>query len=134
MTRPIQQSVTLNAAPRELFSTFLDSRKHAAVTGAPARIGRKAGAAFKAFGGQLSGRNLLVVPGRLIVQSWRSRGWKASDPDSILILEFSKTRGGGRIDLVHVGVPQHDRRGVTNGWKTYYWAPWQKQLASGRAR
>jgi choline dehydrogenase-like flavoprotein len=31
-----------------LFSTFLDSRKHAAVTGAPARIGKKAGAAFKA--------------------------------------------------------------------------------------
>lgn len=134
MTRPIQQSVTLNAGPRELFSTFLDSTKHAAVTGAPARIGKKAGAAFKAFGGQLSGRNLLVVPGRLIVQSWRSRGWKAGDPDSILILEFRKTRGGGRIDLVQVGVPLHDRRGVINGWKKYYWVPWQRRLAPGEAR
>src|SRR5260221_321891 len=37
MTRPIQQSLTLNAAPRELFNTFLDSKKHAALTGAPAK-------------------------------------------------------------------------------------------------
>lgn len=134
MTRPIQQSVTLHAAPRELFNTFLDSKKHTALTGAPAKVGKKAGAAFTAFAGQLSGRTLLVVPGRLIVQSWRSKGWKASDPDSILILEFSKTKAEGRIDLVHVGVPPHDRRGVTNGWKRYYWVPWQKRLAAGRVR
>jgi activator of HSP90 ATPase len=134
MTRPIQQSVTLNAAPSELFNTFLDSKKHKVLTGAPAKIGKKVGAPFTAFGGQLSGRNLLVVQGRLIVQSWRSKGWKASDPDSILILEFSRTKSGGRIDLVHVGVPQHDRRGVTNGWKKYYWIPWQKRLASGHVR
>jgi hypothetical protein len=70
----------------------------------------------------------------LIVQSWRSKGWKARDPESILILEFSKTKGGGRIDLVHVGVPQHDRRGVANGWKKYYWVPWHKRLAARRVR
>ena len=44
MTRPIQQSVILKAAPRELFNTFLDSKKHAALTGAPATLGKKAGA------------------------------------------------------------------------------------------
>jgi activator of HSP90 ATPase len=134
MSRPIQQSVTLSTVPRELFTTFLDSKKHTALTGAPAKIGKKAGAAFTAFGGQLSGRTLLVVPGRLIVQSWRSKGWKASDPHSILILEFTKTKAGARIDLVHVGVPQHDRRGVSNGWKKYYWAPWRRRLASGEVR
>ena len=134
MTRPIQLSVTLNATPRELFNTYLDPRKHTALTGAPAKIGKKVGAVFTAFGGELSGRTLLVVPGRLIVQSWRSKGWKTSDSDSILVLEFSKAKGGGRIDLVHVGVPQHDRRGVTKGWKKYYWVPWQKRLASGRAQ
>lgn len=35
MTPPIWQSVTLNASPEELYETFLDSKKHAAVTGAP---------------------------------------------------------------------------------------------------
>lgn len=130
--RAIQQSVTLNASPRELFNTFLDSKKHAALTGAPARLGRKAGARFTAFGSQLLGRNLLVVPGRVIVQSWRSKGWKAGDSDSVLILTFHKAGAGGRIDLVHVGVPKHDYAGVTKGWKKYYWIPWRLRLRKRR--
>jgi activator of HSP90 ATPase len=129
MSRPIQQSITLSASPRKLFNTFIDSKKHTAPTGAPAELGREVGAPVTAFGGQLVGRNWLVVPGRLIVQAWRSKEWKASDPDSILILEFSKTKGGGRIDLVHVGVPEHDHKGVMKGWKKYYWTPWKKRLA-----
>jgi activator of HSP90 ATPase len=134
MSRRIQQSVTLSTVPWELFTTCLDSKKHTALTGAPAKIGKKAGAAFTAFGGQLSGRTLLLVPGRLIVQSWRSNGWKANDPHSIQILEFTKTKAGARIDLVHLGVPQPDRRGVSNGWKKHYWAPWRRLLASGEVR
>jgi activator of HSP90 ATPase len=132
MTRAIEQSVTLRAPVRTLFDTFMDSKKHSALTGAPATIGAKAGARFSAFGGQLLGRNLLIVPGRLIVQSWRSKGWKVSDPDSILILGFAKAKGGGRIDLVHVGVPEHDHKNVTKGWKQYYWVPWRRRLLKHR--
>ncbi len=129
MTPPIQQSIVLKAPPEELFDTFLDSRKHSAATGMPAKASRRVGAGFTAFGGALRGRNLLVVPKRMIVQAWRSRQWKASDPDSILVLCFSKVRGGGRIDLVHVNVPAHDQKGVTQGWPKYYWAPWKAYLA-----
>ena len=94
MTRSIRQSVTLNASPEELYETFLDSRKHAAVTGAPAKINRKVGGRFTAFNGQLRGRTLLVEPKRLIVQAWRSSQWKPEDPDSILVLQFSKAAQG----------------------------------------
>ena len=129
MTRAIQQSVTLNASPAELYEAFLDSKKHSAVTGAPAKISRTAGGRFTAFGGQLRGRTLLTVPKRLIVQAWRSSQWKAGEPDSILILRFSKAAPGGTIDLVHVNVPAHDHKGVTQGWRIYYWKPWKSYLA-----
>ena len=95
----------------------------------PAKVSRRVGAGFTTFGGALRGRNLLIVSRRMIVQAWRSRQWKASDPDSILVLWFSKARGGGRIDLVHVNVPAHDHKGVTRGWPKYYWAPWKAYLA-----
>ena len=130
MTPPIRQSIVLKAPPEELFDTFLDSRKHSAATGMPAKVSRRVGAGFTAFGGALRGRNLLIVSRRMIVQAWRSRQWKASDPDSILVLCFSKARGGGRIDLVHVNVPAHDHKGVTRGWPKYYWAPWKAYLAN----
>jgi activator of HSP90 ATPase len=129
MTRAIQQSVVLKASPEELFDTFLDSKKHSAATGMPAKVSRRTGGAFSAFGGKILGRTLMTVPGKMIVQSWRASHWKDEDLDSILVLRFSKAPGGGRIDLVHAGVPEHDHKGVTQGWPTFYWKPWKAYLA-----
>jgi activator of HSP90 ATPase len=129
MTRAIQQSIVLKASPEELFDTFLDSRKHTAATGMPAKVSRRTGGAFSAFGGKILGRTLMTVPGKMIVQSWRASQWKDEDLDSILVLRFSKAPGGGRIDLVHAGVPEHDHKGVTEGWPTFYWKPWKAYLA-----
>jgi activator of HSP90 ATPase len=132
MTKAIQQSVEFDASRETLYEMYIDSRKHSKATGQQAKLRRKAGAAFTAFGGRLRGRNLLIVPQRMIVQTWRSAMFKKTDPDSILILTFSKTSSGARVDLVHVNVPQHDHRGVTQGWKKYYWEPWRAYLAAGR--
>ena len=111
MTEAIQQSVEFRIAPAVLYEMYMDSKKHSQATGAPAKLGRRAGAAFTAFGGELLGKNLLIVPKKMIVQSWRAAHWKKSDPDSILVLTFSKTKSGGRVDLVHVNVPEHDHQG-----------------------
>jgi activator of HSP90 ATPase len=128
MTPVIQQSVRFRAAPQTLFEMYLDSKKHSQTTGVPARISRKAGGRFRAFKGALEGKNLLIVPGKQIVQLWRAAHWKKED-SSILILTFSKVAGGAQIDLVHVGVPAYDHKGVRKGWPKYYWKPWKRYLA-----
>src|ERR1019366_4460502 len=115
MTPTIQQSVQFACSPKELYELYMDSAKHSAATGSPARISRRAGGKFTAFGGALSGRNLFVAPNRMVVQAWRSTSFKRGDPDSILVLEFSKTAGGSEIDLVHVNVALHDHEGVKKG-------------------
>jgi activator of HSP90 ATPase len=113
---------------------FTDSKKHTPATGAKASVSTKAGAKWVAFDGMISGRNLVVVPGRRIVQAWRASHWKDSDLDSILIINFSQAPGGGKIDLVHVGVPQHDHQGVSKGWPQYYWEPWKAYLKARSAK
>jgi hypothetical protein len=90
-------------------------------------VSRKAGGKFTAFGGSIHGQNLLVIPGKR--QLWRANHWKKQD-SSILIMTFSHVAGGGQIDLVHVGVPDYDHRGVREGWPKYYWRPWKKSLAA----
>ncbi len=125
MPKTLQQSVALPAPPASLYAMYLDSKIHAAITGEPARIGRTRGAAFRAFGGTLTGTILQTVPNKLIVQSWRASHWKKSDLDSTLILSFRPDPKGGRIDLVHVNVPDHDYKGVKEGWHSYYWRPWR---------
>jgi uncharacterized protein YndB with AHSA1/START domain len=101
-----------------------------AATGMPAKASRKAGGSSAAFGGHIFGRNLVIVPGKMIVQSWRARQWKPEDPDSILVVRFTKAPGGGRIDLIHVNVPQYDHKGLTQGRRKYYGKPWKAYLAA----
>ncbi len=88
MTPVIRQSVVFSCPPDVLFELYMDWAKPAA-TGARARIGRRAGERFTAFEGALSGRNLMVIPKRMIVQAWRSTNFKKTDPDSVLVLEFN---------------------------------------------
>jgi activator of HSP90 ATPase len=120
-----------NATPARLYSFFMDSAKHTAATGMPAKISPKVGGKWSAFGGMISGRNLVLIPNRMIVQTWHSSAWKKSDPDSILIVSFEKSASGGaQVELVHVGVPAYDHDGVTKGWPKYYWEPWKAYLSA----
>src|SRR6266852_229735 len=118
-----------NATPAKLYELFMDSAKHTAATGMPAKIIPKVGGKWSAFGGMILGKNLALVPNRMIVQAWRSSAWKPTDPDSILVVQFEKFASGGAIvELTHVGVPRYDHKGVTQGWKKYYWKPWKEYL------
>ena len=134
MSKTIHQTVTLRASPDALFDTYLDSRKHSAATGANAVMSRRVGGTFSAHAGHLRGRNLAIVPKRLIVQSWRASNWKKGDLDSTLVLVFSRVPGGGRISMTHVNVPDANAASITRGWDEYYWKPWKKSLRrKGRA-
>ena len=124
----IYQTVTLPACAEALFDMYMDSARHAAITGQPVVIGEDRGAEFRAFGDMLSGTMLQVVRPRLIVQSWRSAIFNAEDRDSTLILSFADRDGSGCIDLVHLDVPDHDYDGVTEGWEKFYWTPWREYL------
>lgn len=128
MPKLVQQSVALPASPERLYDMYMDPSQHAAFTGAPVVISAQPGSPFQAFGDLLSGRMLAAVPKRMIVQAWRANHWKPEDLDSTLVLTFWPDPAGGRIDLVHVNVADHDFDGVTEGWKKYYWDPWRAFL------
>jgi activator of HSP90 ATPase len=129
MPRIVKQTVTLPAPAKDLYAMYLNPGTHGAFTGGKVVIGARPGAKFSAFGGALRGKMLQTVPGRLIVQAWRSTAFKTTDADSTLILRFTPKGRSGRIDLVHVNVPNHDYGGVNKGWKNYYWKPWRKYLS-----
>ena len=135
MTPVIQAgAIYHNANPAMLYELFMDSAKHSTATGMPAKISAKVGGKWSAFGGMIHGKTLALVPNKMIVQTWRSSGWKKTDPDSILVAQFEKSASGGAtVYLTHIGVPEHDHKGVTQGWIKYYWEPWRKYL-KGRKR
>jgi len=128
MPRTIQQKATFRVSPDVLFELYLNSRQHSAATGAKATMTWKVGGTFTAHAGHLRGRNLAIVPKRLIVQSWRATNWKKHDLDSVLTLVFSRVRDGGQVAMVHANVPDAHAASITRGWKDYYWDRWRAYL------
>ncbi len=129
MRSAIYKTVVLPAPAAELYDMYMDAEVHGAFTGAPAKISDDAGSPFEAFGGLLLGTTLQVVKPRLIVQSWRSVNFAEADPDSTLIISFTEEEDDeGRIDLIHLDVPEEDFQGVSGGWESRYFAPWLTYL------
>ena len=126
--KTIIQKVRFKATPKELYSIFLDSKKHTEATGGKAKVSPKVGGSFTAWEGYIRGKNIMIVPGRMIVQSWRSGEFKAQDPDSILALTFEKAPGGTLLTMVHAMVPDHKAKGFAKGWHDFYWKPIKKYL------
>ena len=128
MGKTIQQTVKFSVPPEQLFNIYLDSKKHSAAIAARASLSRKVGAKFQAHDGYIRGKNLAIVPKRMIVQSWRGANWKKTDQDSVLILTFSRGPGGARITLVHANVTDHLYTMLNKGWNTHYWKRWKAYL------
>jgi len=132
VAKVVRQAVVLPAPAKALYAMYLNARTHQAITGGKVVISSRPGSKFSAFDGMLLGRTLQAIPGRLIVQAWRSGRWKKGAIDATLVLRFTPKGRSGRIDLVHANVPAHDYRGVNDGWKNYYWRPWRRYLAHRR--
>ena len=131
MTPVIEQSVTFNATPAKLYAALhgfgQTHRRHRHACQDQPQSRRKVVRVRR----NDSGKESVLVPNRMIVQTWRSSEWKKADPDSILVVSFEKSAGGGaQVQLVHVGVPEYDHEGVTQGWLKFYWEPWKEYLAA----
>ena len=128
--KTIQQQVAFNEAPAELYELYMDAKLHTKATGAKASISKKIGSKFSAWDGYISGRTLHLVPGEMIVQTWRAKDWKKSVPDSIIVLSFLEDEEGGTdVELVHANVPDAEYRSLMDGWHEFYWRPWEAFLA-----
>ena len=134
MPRTIEQGVTFRTTPERLYRLYLSPSQHAAACGGwgKAKIQARKGGRMQ-MAPHITGTFLSLVPGKLIVQTWRGSDWKRSDLDSVLILAFSRRQRGARLAMVHANVPDAHARSITKGWHTYYWQPWKKYLRRRRA-
>jgi activator of HSP90 ATPase len=130
-TRTLRQTVTFKASPERVYDLLMSSRKHQALSGEPARISRRIGGRFHAWGAHISGINLVLKKGRKIVQAWRATGWWP-DHYSIVIFDIARIPGGSRLRFTQIGIPPHRYSGHQRGWIEAYWTPMKEVLAHGQ--
>lgn len=125
MAHEFTVSATIPAAPKQVYDAWLSSKGHTEMTEAVARVSARVGGVFTAWDGYIQGKNVKLVPGRRIVQSWRTTEFAASDPDSRIEVLLEKVPRGTRLKLRHTNIPagQSDYR---SGWRTCYFEPMKR--------
>jgi len=135
MTYDFNLSCTLPASPEAVYEAWLDSERHGAMTRAPATIGKRVGEPYAAWDGYIAGKTLELVPGRRIVQSWRTSEFEESDPDSTVTIDLEPTKSGTRLTLTHSGVPDGQTDYENGGWRDFYFSLMKAYFArENRAR
>jgi activator of HSP90 ATPase len=129
-TKTLQQTVTFRASPKEVYDMLMDSKKHQSLSGMPAKISKRVGGKFTAWGSHLTGINLVLNPEKKIVQAWRATGWWP-DHYSIAIFDISKVRGGSKLKFTQIGIPPGRYSGHYRGWIETYWTPMKEIFATG---
>ncbi|MDD2694524.1 MAG: SRPBCC domain-containing protein [Anaerolineales bacterium] len=130
MPEAIEMSLQLPASPQQVYEAWLDARIHTAFTGSPASTSTEPGAAFTAWDGYISGRNLELEPHRRILQSWRTSEFRDSDPDSHLEILIEARAGGATLTLKHSNLPDGSSAEYRQGWLDYYFEPLSAYFAA----
>lgn len=123
-TKTIKQKTILPAEPSAVYKALMSSTEHSAFTGAEAKIKDKVGTSFSAHGGYIIGKNLKLVKGKKIVQSWKAAesNWPEGHLSQVTF-ELKKKGKGTEIIFTHSNVPSANVKSLGNGWKKYYWNP-----------
>lgn len=116
-------TATIPASPREIYEAWLDSIGHSEMTGSEATMSDEVGAEVSAWDGYISGRNLELVPGERIVQSWRTTEFADEDDDSVITVLLQEVEEGTLLTIEHSNVPDEQRSYEEGGWQSSYFEP-----------
>lgn len=125
----IHQEVTINASPKDVFGILMSGEKFARMTGGrEADVSQEVGGEVSLFGGAISARNVELVPGKRVVQAWRSNDW----PEGVYsIVRFELAADGNNTKLVfdQSGHPDDAAEMLSGGWHQMYWEPMNAMLS-----
>ncbi|MFV1884420.1 MAG: SRPBCC domain-containing protein [Balneola sp.] len=114
---------------KELYTAWLDSHQHSAMTGGEAICSNKEGERFSAWDRYITGTNRKLVEGKEILQSWRTTEFDDAEEDSELILKFVDTEVGCTLTLTHTNIPEN-QPDYKHGWIEHYFEPMKEYFAT----
>lgn len=130
MAKTITQKVVFkNATTSDLYELYMNAKKHSAATGTATKISEKEGAKYSAGDDYITGKNLVLLKNKMIVQTWKAADWDQQEQDSIFILTFEQRGKDAVLNMVHANLPDKHAESIKKGWTIYYWNPWKAYLS-----
>jgi activator of HSP90 ATPase len=119
-------------SPEKIYTAWLDSQAHSAMTGSLAEVDPTVGGKFNAWDGYIQGHTLELEPFRRILQAWRTTEFPADSPDSRLEILLEGVDGGAQVTLRHSEIPEGQGEDYRQGWTDYYFEPMGRYFSAER--
>ncbi len=124
----ITQQALIAAEPAEVYAVLADADALSALSGMSGVPGRSAGEEFSAFDGNVTGRQIELVPGQRLVQAWRFPQF-ASGTYSMVSFTLTAEAGGTRLVIEQHGEPDDWHDHIDANWPTFYLTPLENHFA-----
>ena len=129
MPDSFELSIDLPAAANEIYSAWLSSEGHSALTGSPAEVDGRVGGKFSAWDGYITGETLELESGLRILQVWRTTEFPEDAPNSVIEILLLPAPDGTRLTLIHTEIPEGQADSYRQGWQDFYFAPMLKYFS-----
>ena len=118
----------LPVRPGMLYAIWLNSRRHSEFTGSPALVEARVNGEFSSLNGYVAGIIIDLLPGRRIVQTWRTRDFSQDAPDSMLEVHLEAYTGGTGFSFIHPGLPPGIWGDFPVEWEEHFLQPLKDYL------
>ncbi|CAN1278086.1 Activator of 90 kDa heat shock protein ATPase homolog 1 [Linum perenne] len=109
---------------RDLFEILMDENRWKGFTQSNAKISKEVGGEFAIFDGSVTGSNVELQEGKLIVQKWRFGSWPDGIISTVRLTLEEPEAGMTIVKLTHTDIPEEDRYGnatvvenTERGWR-----------------
>ena len=115
--------------PDTLYNAWLDSDTHSGMTGSRAWIEPEINGRFTCWDEYIFGITLEMVPGKKIVQRWRTTEFPDDAGNSKIELTFDAVSEGTRLTLHHTNIPFGQAVFYKKGWLEFYFEPMKRYFS-----
>ncbi len=113
----------LPASPQAVYDAWMSSEGHTAMTGGVAHVHPEVGGTFDAWDGYISGKFVILEPGKRIQQTWRTAHFDSQHEDSVVDIDLCADGDLTILTLTHSNVPDGQTSYEETGWQTHYFQP-----------
>nr|AAM53279.1 unknown protein [Arabidopsis thaliana]AAN15364.1 unknown protein [Arabidopsis thaliana] len=122
--KTITMTEKFNCRARDLYEILMDENRWKGFTQSNAKISKDVNGPISVFDGSVTGINLELEEGKLIVQKWRFGSWPDGLDSTVKIVFEEPQPGVTIVNLTHTDVPEEDRYGnatvvenTERGWR-----------------
>ncbi|KAF5473375.1 hypothetical protein F2P56_009990 [Juglans regia] len=122
--KTITLSEKFSCRARDMYEILMDENRWKGFTLSNARISKEVGGEFSIFDGSVTGTNLELQDGKLIVLNWRFANWDDGIHSTVKLALDEPEPGVTVVKLAHTDIPEEDRYGnatvvenTERGWR-----------------